>query len=77
MTTGKDGLVEVLKKGCVVKCYNGVAVLGNTARPSCGEEEGLVCNPNKLINNVLVGNVRVINGTVQTSVEIRTHIEET
>ena len=29
VTTGKDGLAKVFKKGCIVKCYYHVAILGN------------------------------------------------
>ena len=76
MTTGKDGLAEVFKKDSIVKCYYHIAVLGNTAQPAYGEGERRVCNSNKLINDAIVGDVCVVDETMQTSVKIFTHVDE-
>ena len=76
MTTGKDDLAEVFKKGCIVKCYYHVDVVGNQAWPGCYEGERLGCNPNKLINDTIVGDVRVVDRIMQTSLEIFTHVDK-
>ena len=64
MTIGKDGLAEAFKKDGIVKCYYHITVLGNTARPGCGEGERRVHNPNKLINDAIVGDVYAVDGTM-------------
>ena len=77
VTIGKYGLVEAFKKHGIVKCYYHITVLGNTAQPGCGEGEWCVRNPNKLINDAIVGDVHAVDVTMQTSVEIFTRVDKT
>ena len=64
MTTGKYGLAEGFKIYGIVKCYHHITVLGNIARPGCGGGERRVHNPNKLINDAIVGDVYAVDGTM-------------
>ena len=77
VTIGKYGIAEAFKKYCIVKCYHHISVLGNTARPGCGEGERHVHNPNKLTNDVIVGDAHAVDRTMQTSAEIFARVDET
>ena len=72
----------------VVWRYNKKAAFSNATimSPSLVTQLGLVVvrksvvsvsDPNKLINDAIVGDVQVVDGTMQTSMKIFTHVDET